>query len=134
MKCPKCQHENPPESAYCGKCATRIRGQENRGHVPDSPESGTCPPDSPNVTETLQTPIHELTTGSTLAGRYQVIEELGHGGMGRVYKIFDAKTKEKIALKLIKPEISSDADAIERPIMASDPRFKGVLARMKLDP
>ena len=34
--------------------------------------------------------------------------------MGRVYKVYDTKTKEKIALKLLKPEISSDEDAIER--------------------
>jgi len=66
------------------------------------------------ATKTLQTPVHELTTGSTFAGRYQVIEELGHGGMGRVYKVFDAKIQEKVALKLIKPEIASHKDTIER--------------------
>jgi len=53
-------------------------------------------------------------TGSTFAGRYQVIEELGKGGMGKVYKVFDTKIKEKIALKLIKPEIASDRETIER--------------------
>jgi len=66
------------------------------------------------VTETLQMPLHELTTGSTFAGRYQIIEELGHGGMGQVYKVFDTKIKEKVALKLIKPEIASDKETIER--------------------
>jgi TolB-like protein/Tfp pilus assembly protein PilF/tRNA A-37 threonylcarbamoyl transferase component Bud32 len=66
------------------------------------------------MTETLQTPVRELTTGSTFAGRYQVIEELGKGGMGKVYKVFDTKIKEKIALKLIKPEIASDHETIER--------------------
>jgi eukaryotic-like serine/threonine-protein kinase len=66
------------------------------------------------MTETLQTPVRELTTGSTFASRYQVIEELGHGGMGKVYKVFDTKIKEKIALKLIKPEIASDKETIER--------------------
>ena len=66
------------------------------------------------MTETLQTPVRELTTGSTFAGRYQVIEELGHGGMGRVYKVFDTKIKEKVALKLIKPEVASDKETIER--------------------
>ncbi|MCX6571733.1 MAG: hypothetical protein NT006_10025 [Candidatus Aminicenantes bacterium] len=79
MKCQKCQSENPPESTYCGKCATRIRG-----HVPVLEESGTCPPDSPwlGVTETMGTTREELTTGSTFAGRYQIIEELGQDGMG----------------------------------------------------
>jgi serine/threonine-protein kinase len=55
-----------------------------------------------------------LNTGSTFAGRYQIIEELGKGGMGRVYKVFDTRIKEKIALKLIKPEIASDKETIER--------------------
>jgi serine/threonine protein kinase/Flp pilus assembly protein TadD len=66
------------------------------------------------MTETLQTPIHELTTGATFAGRYQVIEELGHGGMGRVYKVLDTDVKEKIALKLLRPEIALDKETIER--------------------
>jgi predicted amidophosphoribosyltransferase len=74
ITCPKCHSENPETLKFCGECGTRIRG-----HVPDSPESGTCPQNSkdihPEVTETLKTPIKELTTGSTFAGRYQIIEE-----------------------------------------------------------
>ena len=53
-------------------------------------------------------------TGSTFAGRYQIIEELGKGGMGRVYKVHDTKIGEKVALKLIKPEVASDRETIER--------------------
>lgn len=52
--------------------------------------------------------------GTTFAGRYQIIEELGKGGMGWVYKVFDTKIKEKVALKLIKPEVASDRETIER--------------------
>jgi len=70
---------------------------------------------SPNLpTETFQTPVKELTTGSTFAGRYQIIEELGHGGMGKVYKVFDTDIKEKIALKLLRPEIALDKETVER--------------------
>jgi serine/threonine protein kinase/tetratricopeptide (TPR) repeat protein len=98
MKCPKCQSENPPESTFCGKCATRIRG-----HVP-----------APGATETMGTAREELTTGSTFAGRYQVIEELGQGGMGKVYKVHDTKIGEKIALKLIRPEAGLDKSSLER--------------------
>jgi serine/threonine protein kinase len=65
-------------------------------------------------TETLEVPIKEFASGATFAGRYQVIEELGKGGMGRVYKVFDADIKEKVALKLLKPEIASDRETIER--------------------
>ena len=99
IKCPKCQAENPETKQFCGDCGTPL------------PSARTT---QPEVTETLQTPIKELTTGSTFAGRYQVIEELGHGGMGRVYKVFDTKIKEKVALNLIKPEIASDRETIER--------------------
>jgi serine/threonine protein kinase/tetratricopeptide (TPR) repeat protein len=66
------------------------------------------------MTETLQTPVQELTTGSTFSGRYQIIEELGRGGMGRVYKVLDTELKEKVALKLIKPELAADKDTVER--------------------
>ncbi len=59
-------------------------------------------------------PVRELTTGSTFAGRYQVIEELGKGGMGRVYKVFDTDIKEKVALKLLRPEIAADSETVER--------------------
>ena len=99
INCPKCHFDNPNDTAYCGKCATPL------------PSSSEFPF---SQTETMQTPIKELTTGSTFAGRYQVVEELGKGGMGRVYKVFDTKIKEKVALKLIKPEIASDEDTIER--------------------
>lgn len=66
------------------------------------------------VTETLETPKEELTTGSTFAGRYQIIEELGKGGMGKIYKVLDKEINAKIALKLIKPEIAADKKTIER--------------------
>jgi len=62
----------------------------------------------------MRTPIRELTTGTTFARRYQVIEELGKGGMGRVYKVFDSEVREKLALKLLNPDIASDEETIER--------------------
>jgi len=48
------------------------------------------------------------------AGRYQIIEELGKGGMGKVYKVFDKEVNAKVALKLIKPEIAADNKTIDR--------------------
>jgi hypothetical protein len=36
-------------------------------------------------TKTLQVSMKELTLGSTFAGRYQVLKELGKGGMDRIY-------------------------------------------------
>jgi TolB-like protein/Flp pilus assembly protein TadD/tRNA A-37 threonylcarbamoyl transferase component Bud32 len=98
-KCPTCNSDNPDTLKFCGECGTLLPPPHDR---------------PPIVTETLQTPVRELATGATFAGRYQIIEELGRGGMGRVYKVFDTKIKEKVALKLIKPEVASDKEAIER--------------------
>jgi serine/threonine protein kinase/tetratricopeptide (TPR) repeat protein len=99
IKCPKCQAENPETKQFCGDCGTQL-----------IPTKEICA----SPTETLQTPVKELTTGSTFAGRYQIIEELGHGGMGRVYKVQDTKIGEKIALKLIRPEAGLDKKSLER--------------------
>jgi serine/threonine protein kinase len=65
----------------------------------------------------MGTAREDLTTGSTFAGRYQVIEELGQGGMGKVYKVHDTKIGEKIALKLIRPEAGLDKKSLERPYL-----------------
>jgi len=65
-------------------------------------------------TLTLETKSGGLARGTVFAGRYEVLEELGTGGMGRVYRVFDRKLEEEVALKLIRPEIAADRKAIER--------------------
>jgi serine/threonine-protein kinase len=66
------------------------------------------------VTKTLETPADEFTRGTSFAGRYEIIEELGAGGMGKVYRVYDTKIKVEIALKILKPEIAADKKTIER--------------------
>ncbi|MCX6567853.1 MAG: protein kinase [Candidatus Aminicenantes bacterium] len=68
----------------------------------------------PPQTRTLEIPREDLTTGATFAGRYKVIEELGKGGMGKVFKVLDQKLNEEVALKLIRPELALDRKALER--------------------
>lgn len=68
----------------------------------------------PFFTETLETPPEELAAGAAFAGRYHIVEELGKGGMGRVYRAIDRKLNEEVALKLIRPEIARDEHTLER--------------------
>ncbi len=99
MKCPKCHFENLPDANFCSKCAAQLASSEEVS-IP--------------LTKTLETPLKELTRGTTFAERYEFIEELGVGGMGRVYKVFDKKINEDVALKILKSEISEDEKTIER--------------------
>jgi len=62
----------------------------------------------------MEKATEELTRGTTFVSRYEVIEELGKGGMGNVYRVFDRKLEEEVALKIIKPEIASNGDSIDR--------------------
>ena len=99
MICPKCRLENPDGTRFCGQCGASL-----------SPTTGPAAPKS----QTISLPLRELASGATFAGRYEVIEELGKGGMGRVYKVLDKEIREKLALKLLNPEIASDESTIER--------------------
>jgi serine/threonine protein kinase/Tfp pilus assembly protein PilF len=120
-ECPKCHFNNPADTVFCGKCGTRIRGD-----VPDSPESGPDPQNSKfgpgakgkdpkiSITRTLETTPESLGKGELFAGRFELIEELGSGGMGKVYRAFDKKIGEEVALKLLHPEIALDERTVHR--------------------
>jgi serine/threonine protein kinase len=97
VKCPKCNTDNPDTQKFCGECAAPLQ-----------------PSNDISFTKTLETPIKGLAKGSTLAGRYEILEPLGRGGMGEVYKVRDTKLDEEMALKLLKPDIASDKIMIER--------------------
>ena len=46
--------------------------------------------------------------------RYRVLEQLGAGGMGEVYKAFDPKMQRDVALKLLTASFVRDADRVQR--------------------
>lgn len=68
-----------------------------------------------------------LQAGTAFGSRYRIMQQLGEGGMGIVYKAWDEELSIPVALKLIRPEAMTDPDAA----LQMERRFKRelVLAR-----
>ena len=98
-RCPACAADNPDTAVFCSACGTRI---------------GVSKEASRSTTQTLLTPLKTLDLGSVFSGRYEILENLGKGGMGEVYRARDMQIEEDVAIKIIKPEISSDKETLER--------------------
>jgi serine/threonine protein kinase len=57
--------------------------------------------------------MRSLTSGSRL-GPYEILDRIGEGGMGVVYRARDPRLNRQVAIKLLSPELAGDPQARER--------------------
>jgi serine/threonine protein kinase/tetratricopeptide (TPR) repeat protein len=112
MECPQCRAVTPAGAVRCPQCNTpldvgtgTLTSEVVRGDPVRTPAEGmTSVPASCQV----------LAPGYVLGGRYEIVQLLGQGGMGAVYKARDREVEREVALKVIRPELAGYPDIVRR--------------------
>ncbi len=71
-------------------------------------------PHAPGKNPEAETSPRPLAPGAVFAERYRLLKRLGQGGMAEVYEVEHALTRRHLALKLLRPEVLTNAASVER--------------------
>lgn len=71
---------------------------------------GFCPRDGTALASTSELNL----VGKVVGGRYRVISQLGEGGMGQVYLAEHVRMKRKSAIKIMRPALMHEPEALQR--------------------
>jgi len=110
--CPKCGTNNPANAPHCGKCNAPLSADlTTTGGAAEGWTLGTQAGASSGVYRATAT---VLEPGSVVGNRYEILQLLGEGGMGAVYKVRDREVDRFVALKVIKPELAVRPEILQR--------------------
>jgi len=85
----------------------------------DGPTVGVAPSslsgsDAPTMAEIPPGSTPVLSANKILGGRYEILQMLGEGGMGAVYKARDNEVDRMVGLKVIRPELAANPEILRR--------------------
>jgi serine/threonine protein kinase/TolB-like protein/Tfp pilus assembly protein PilF len=113
-KCPNCEGENPDSAEFCLECGAKMDSEKEDSPPSPAyavePEESPLPEPAPGLPEK---PPEPPAPRSLFSERYNVIEIIGVGRLGTVYKVFDKALDRELALKAFGPEIAKNAEAFE---------------------
>jgi len=104
MQCPKCKSEMPVGGDNCVKC----------GWASDATVTLTTPKSAVSAPSSSITDEGRFPPGTLLNQRYRVIDMLGQGGMGEVYRANDLILGQPVALKFLPVEMARDEMILAR--------------------
>ncbi|HEV1993228.1 MAG TPA: serine/threonine-protein kinase, partial [Candidatus Acidoferrum sp.] len=76
--------------------------------------SGWAVPATAGSTGVYAASLAALQSGALLGDRYEIIRQLGQGGMGAVYQARDREVDRMVALKVIRPELAGQPEILQR--------------------
>ncbi len=108
MNCTSCQHELPNEALFCSSCGMATGEINLRPTIKNSPETNA------NIRSRDLEPQPDPRVGLILDSKYELVERLGEGGMGTVYRARRLHIGDEVAVKLLSHDVTRDRQAIER--------------------